>query len=236
MVHTAFDLLAWVAAMISGFLAQRYFKIRSRVAFDFDAHPAYFICLGCGAILGGFLFGTINIQLGTAPGLDRFNLGHSSAGAILGAIVGVELYKRVIGLRASTGLIFVIPIAIGLMIGRIGCFLSGLEDHTYGIPTSLPWGVDFGDGVFRHPVQIYESLLMFAFLLWFIPKLMQNKRLIIERGFHVFLLFYALQRFALEFLKPYKTLAFGMNIFHFLMLIMAIYSILMLMRLREPPA
>ena len=34
---------------------------------------------------------------------------------------------------------------------------------TYGTPTALPWGVDFGDGVPRHPVQLYEAATMAAF-------------------------------------------------------------------------
>ena len=52
------------------------------------------------------------------------------------------------------------PLAAGIAIGRIGCFLSGLPDGTYGTPTSLPWGVDLGDGVARHPTALYESLFM----------------------------------------------------------------------------
>ena len=48
------------------------------------------------------------------------------------------------------------PIAVGLAIGRVGCFLAGLHDDTYGLPTALPWGVDFGDGTPRHPTQLYE--------------------------------------------------------------------------------
>jgi hypothetical protein len=33
----------------------------------------------------------------------------------------------------------------------VGCFLTGLSDRTYGTPTPLPWGIDFGDGIPRHP-------------------------------------------------------------------------------------
>jgi len=52
-------------------------------------------------------------------------------------------------------------------VGRIGCFLSGIADQTYGVATALPWGHDFGDGVLRHPVQLYEAaaaLALFAAL------------------------------------------------------------------------
>jgi prolipoprotein diacylglyceryltransferase len=50
------------------------------------------------------------------------------------------------------------------MIGRVGCFLAGLEDGTFGNPSALPWAIDFGDGVPRHPTQLYE--ILFAGLLW----------------------------------------------------------------------
>jgi len=35
---------------------------------------------------------------------------------------------------------------VGLALGRIGCFLTGLPDHTHGMHSSLPWAVHFGDG------------------------------------------------------------------------------------------
>jgi prolipoprotein diacylglyceryltransferase len=82
--------------------------------------------------------------------------GKTIAGGLAGGWLGVEIAKRLTGLRQSTGDRFVFPILLGLSIGRIGCFLEGLPDHTYGIATSLPWGVDFGDGIRRHPTQLYE--------------------------------------------------------------------------------
>lgn len=38
--------------------------------------------------------------------------------------------------------------------GRLACFTGGC---CYGLATSLPWGVDFGNGVRRHPTQLYEA-------------------------------------------------------------------------------
>ena len=61
--------------------------------------------------------------------------------------------------------------ALGYGIGRIGCLLSG--DGDYGIPTSLPWGMSFPDGLVPttqrvHPTPMYELLVacLFAWLLW----------------------------------------------------------------------
>jgi phosphatidylglycerol:prolipoprotein diacylglycerol transferase len=61
--------------------------------------------------------------------------------------------------------------ALGYGIGRIGCFLSG--DGDYGIPTSLPWGMSFPNGLVPtidrvHPTPIYEFIAAcaIAWLLW----------------------------------------------------------------------
>ena len=115
---------------------------------------AYAFALVLGAIAGGYGAGTLNLWLSGVPGFGR-----SIVGALAGAIIAIELFKWRKGIRGSTGLIFVPAFATSVVIGRIGCYLSGLEDNTYGLPTALPWGHDFGDGILRHPVQLYESLL-----------------------------------------------------------------------------
>jgi phosphatidylglycerol---prolipoprotein diacylglyceryl transferase len=93
--------------------------------------------------------------------------GKTIVGALIGGLVTVELVKRYIKLRTSTGDLYAIPLALGVAVGRIGCFLTGLSDNTYGTPTNLPWGVNFGDGIPRHPTQLYEI----AFILALIPFL-----------------------------------------------------------------
>lgn len=93
--------------------------------------------------------------------------GKTIVGALIFGLISVELIKRYIGLRQSTGDLYAIPLALGIAIGRIGCFLTGLSDNTYGTPTNLPWAINFGDGIPRHPTQLYEI----AFLLFLIPLL-----------------------------------------------------------------
>jgi phosphatidylglycerol:prolipoprotein diacylglycerol transferase len=63
--------------------------------------------------------------------------------------------------------------ALGYGIGRIGCFLSG--DGDYGIPTSLPWGMSFPNGLVPttqrvHPTPIYE-LIVACFIAWWLWKM-----------------------------------------------------------------
>jgi prolipoprotein diacylglyceryltransferase len=88
--------------------------------------------------------------------------GKTVVGGLVGGWIGVELTKWALGIVTATGDLFALPLAVGIAIGRVGCFLSGLEDRTYGLATSLPWGVDFGDGVSRHPTQLYEMFCSIA--------------------------------------------------------------------------
>jgi phosphatidylglycerol---prolipoprotein diacylglyceryl transferase len=126
--------------------------------------------------------------------------GKTMVGGLLGGTIAVELVKRRTGLRRRTGDLFAIPIAIGIAIGRIGCFLAGKQDDTYGIPTTLPWGLDLGDGIRRHPVQLYEvlAMLILAALLARVtrPKFAEGDR------FRLFVLAYYAWRLAIDFLKP----------------------------------
>lgn len=90
--------------------------------------------------------------------------GQSIVGGLLGGLIGVEIAKRLVGVRESTGDRFVTPILVGLIIGRIGCQLAGLHDDTFGVATTLPWSMDLGDGARRHPTALYD--MAFAAIAW----------------------------------------------------------------------
>ena len=87
---------------------------------------------------------------------EPLRLGQSIVGGLLGGLLGIEIAKAWTRQPASTGDAMVIPLAAGIALGRVGCFLAGLHDDTYGLPTALPWAIDFGDGVPRHPSPLYE--------------------------------------------------------------------------------
>jgi phosphatidylglycerol---prolipoprotein diacylglyceryl transferase len=219
-----FDLLAWASAGLLGWWIGR----RGWLG-DFSARPGfkddpwYFISLALGALAGAVLFGSFNMNL---AGLWTF--GHSIAGAIAGGVVAVEIYKGLRGIRGSTGLPFVGPLALGIAVGRLGCFFAGLPDYTYGTPTHLPWGVDFGDGIHRHPVQLYESAAMLLFLAFWLRALAAHEAAIVRNGFYLFVAWYALQRFAWEFLKPYPAIIGPFNLFHLICIALFAYSLSMM--------
>ena len=228
LVHTAFDLLGWLVAGLIGFLVGRFGLLGHMPKRSPFTDPGYFIALGSGGLSGAILIGSLNLNLA-----GTFALGHSIAGGIVGGIVGVELYKGLIGISGSTGRAFVAPLAAGIAVGRFGCFFAGLPDFTYGIPTTLPWAYDFGDGIPRHPVQLYESGAMLVFLVIYLGAVARGSSLFLRDGFYLFVAYYGAQRFLWEFLKPYPTLIGPLNVFHILCLAMIGYAILMIGRNRE---
>lgn len=217
--HYAGDLLAWLAAFAGGRWFYRH-RPAGVVALARQTAPGYFVALALGGALGAWLLGSLNTLRDTRPVLS-----HSVAGALAGAIVAVELWKWRRGVRGSTGGPFVIPLSLGIIVGRWGCLFAGLADQTYGVPTTLPWGVDLGDGVPRHPVQLYESLAMAAFLAIYWHALVRRREWVQRHGFHIFVLAYAVQRFTWEFLKPYPVLVGRLNIFHFAMIGLCLYAL-----------
>ena len=224
LIYMVFDLMAWASAGLLGWwIARRGWLSGFSARRPFKDDPYYFLALATGAIAGAILFGSFNL------GLAGFlTLGHSIAGAIAGGVATVEIYKWMRGIRGSTGLPFVGPLALGIAVGRLGCFFAGLPDYTYGTPTSLPWGVDFGDGIARHPVQLYEAIAMLAFLAFWLKALMTRSADIIRNGFYLFVAWYAFQRFAWEFLKPYPAVIGPFNLFHLICIVLLAYSLFMM--------
>jgi prolipoprotein diacylglyceryltransferase len=220
LVHTAFDVLAWVAAGAAAWWLSR----AGLVPFLAPASDlAYLAAVLFGAGVGAVLFGTANLWLSGQPGFAR-----SIEGAIVGGILAVELYKHARAIRLSTGARFALPLAVGVAVGRIGCYLSGLSDFTYGTPTALPWGHDFGDGIPRHPVQLYESAAMAAFAVVYLVQAYRRNAFVIENGFYLAVGFYGAQRFLWEFLKPYAPLLGPLTLFHLLSIAIVAYAAFMI--------
>ena len=223
-LHTAFDLLAAMASVVMTAACYRW-RLSDAAARIETIGAAYAFALVIGSVAGGYGAGTLNLWLSGEPGFGR-----SIVGALAGAIIAIEIMKWRKGIKGSTGLIFVPAFATSVIVGRIGCHLSGLEDNTYGLPTALPWGRDFGDGVLRHPVQLYESFSMFLFLAVALIMLARRQHIFMRNGFYLMVLFYSAQRFIWEFLKPYGSLVGPFNLFHFICAGLCCYSIWMIGR------
>lgn len=144
-------------------------------------------------------------------------------GGLFGGLLGVELAKNIIGEKQSSGDLFTLPIIFGIIVGRIGCFLAGIKEFTYGIETSSFLGMDLGDGLQRHPIALYEILFL-VFLFIFIKRL-QKQSNHLESGMHfkIFMVSYFGFRFLIEFIKPNTFFIAGLSSIQLLCLICWIY-------------
>lgn len=97
-----------------------------------------------------------------------------------------------------------------MIIGRLGCFSAGLAEETYGLPSALPWALNLGDGIPRHPVTLYE--ILFLLLSWVLIARLQKKYILADgAAFKIFMLGYFLFRFCLDFIKPGWRYFFGLG-------------------------
>ena len=202
--HLVFEALAYAI----GF---RWFLVERRRRGDPQAGPTRATVV-VAAILGAVVGGKVLVWL-QDPALawagrgdvETWLGGKTIVGALIGGVIGVEWVKRRIGVRAATGDEFAVPMAVGIAIGRIGCLLTGVADRTHGVESTLPWAMDLGDGVLRHPTQIYEMLFLIGLAGW----LVWRRRRPVARGsqWRLFLAAYLGLRLLLGFIQPGPTFA-----------------------------
>jgi prolipoprotein diacylglyceryltransferase len=208
--HPVMEVLAYAAG------SQLYFLLRRRwrgATVKLPLEKNLWLLVGCvfGALLGSKLLAWAESwphyrEALRSPDPRMILAGKTIVGGLLGGWVGIEVAKKFLHIPRSTGDLFVFPLMVGMSLGRVGCFLTGLDDHTHGNATGLPWGVDFGDGVRRHPAQLYEIAFLFALgVLLFLTFRPGNEP---GRLFRRFMLGYLLFRLLVEFIKPtYKPYA-----------------------------
>ena len=180
--------------------------------------------------VGGLLGAAIGARLGnwwvyltsgahlTLPGL-LVDSGKSVLGGLTGAYVGILVTKRLIGYLGKTGDVFAPAAALGIAVGRIGCFLT----EQIGTPTSMPWGFEppadvlaripncpqCVPGVAMHPSFLYEVVFfvgLFVALMWLRPRIHVPGEL-----FKIFLAAYVVFRFGVEFVRGNHVVALGLT-------------------------
>ncbi len=215
--------VSWYGLMyVLGFLAS-YLLVRHQMKKkDFgvsrlDVENLFFyLILGLiiGARLGYVLFYDLKMYL--ADPLEIFAVWHggmSFHGGLIGVLIVGILFcwknKKSFWRIAD---LFIVTAPIGLGLGRIGNFING---ELYGRVTRVPWGMIFPKGgpLPRHPSQLYESALeggLLFLILWFL----KDKKLPEGGLLAVFLSFYGLFRFMVEFLRePDPQLGFVLGPF-----------------------
>jgi prolipoprotein diacylglyceryltransferase len=206
--HTLFDLAAYTVGFRLFLIQRRRFgdTIDTRARWTVVAAAVF------GAAIGSKLMFWLEDPSETLTHWnDPFFLlgGKTIVGGLIGGLIAVELEKRWAGLTRRTGDLFAMPLAAGIAIGRMGCFLSGLPDRTYGTPSRLPWAVDFGDGIPRHPTQLYEAVAMViaAIVLGRLTRRPHREGDV----FKLFMILYFGLRLAVDAIKPEVRILFGLS-------------------------
>ena len=208
-LHAVMETLAF-------FIGFRYFiYLRKKKGDIYTSSSRIWIIIGAifGALIGSRLIGSLErpYELRMVTNLFDYIYNNKTViGGFLGGLAGVEIVKKLIGEKKASGDLFVFPMILALIIGRIGCFSMGIYEEVYGMKSSVPWAMNLGDGVPRHPAVLYE--ICFLILLWIALKQL-NKGFTFETGalFKLFMIAYLLFRFLLEFLKPHYPVLIGLS-------------------------
>ncbi|MCJ1806940.1 prolipoprotein diacylglyceryl transferase family protein [Flavobacterium covae] len=215
--HYVLEILAFFIGMRFYF----YLKKKNRIISD---ENRLWILLG--AMIGAFIGSRFIAVLETPSLIHKMSFltvfqSKTVAGGFFGGLFGVEIIKKIIGEKKASGDLYVYPIIVALIIGRIGCFGMGIKEPTYGIETSFFTGINLGDEKQRHPVVLYE--ITFLICLIFLFNKLKNVDLINGDRFKLFFLLYFLYRFFIEFLKPYESLILKLSIIHWISIFIFIY-------------
>jgi len=244
MVPTLFRLGGWSVPTHEFFIglglmaALIVFYIRARQRGQLDERTRW---VALGALLGGGIFARVAAVWEFAfTGNSWIDVwlqgGRSVLGGLAGAYAGAVITKRIVGYRASTGELFAPAVAIGMAIGRVGCFLT----EQIGTATTMPWGITLSPAVAAtvpncpqcvaggplHPSFLYEIVfhgVAFA-LLW-----SRRDRLPAGQSFKLYLLGYGLFRFAVEFVRGNPEMALGLSgsqLFLLITLPLVVWSVL----------
>lgn len=173
---------------------------------------------GIGERLAGVLDSVSRAGIGTAAWAWQQG-GRSILGGLTGAYLGALIAKRAIGYQSRTGDLFAPAVALGLAVGRIGCFLT----EAPGRPTDLPWGITVSPaaatvipqcpgcvaGLPMHPSFLYEIAFLVAAYFW----LRRIRDRVKQPGelFILFLISYGVFRFGVEFTRANPADLWGLT-------------------------
>ncbi|WP_025742316.1 prolipoprotein diacylglyceryl transferase family protein [Aquimarina pacifica] len=212
------------AAFFIGFRYYVYLKKRSVDPISSSHRLSIILGAIFGAFFGSRFFGFLEnpvFSFGLEQLINLLSV-KTIMGGLFGGLLGVELAKKIIGEKNSSGDLFTFPIILGIIIGRIGCFLSGIREFTYGKETITMFGMDLGDGLNRYPLALFE--VVFLMILWFFLNRFSRK-VNLESGlvFKGFMICYFSFRFFIEFLKPNVFYVFGLSSIQYLCILCIIY-------------
>lgn len=197
-----------------------YLNTRNRTV----GNNALYIAVAAAA--GGIVGAKLPIWIANLPAIiadpGRIELllsGRTIVGGIVGGALAVYLTKKRLGITERLGNYLVPSLALGIFFGRVGCLLAGC---CYGTATTLPWGVDFGDAIARHPTQAYEALLVLGI---FIYAQLAKDRYAPGELFKWFMIVYFTWRFLVEFVRVSPEAALGFTYYQLAALAIVVHYV-----------
>ncbi len=164
------------------------------------------------AVVGGAISAKLPFILRDPEALGSlwswFMDGRTITWGMAGGYLSVELTKWAYGIKGRTGDAFAAPLAAAVAVGRLGCYRAGC---CFGLPSSAAWAVDFGDGVLRHPTQLYEvafHAVACVALLW-----VGRRGWLRYQRVKVYLIAYMGYRFVTEWLRPEPAEVWGLTFY-----------------------
>ena len=204
-------------ALISAFFILRADFARRRVSADAEAIIGI---TGLAGLAGSRLYHLLEspAEFFADPWPQLFStMGFAFFGAVIGGFLALLLLARRFKIPALLMLDVASPAAaLGYGIGRIGCLLSG--DGDYGIPTSLPWGMSFPNGIVPttdrvHPTPIYEFLvaILIFWILWKLGERGLKSRAPNGMIFAAYLVLTGIARFLVEIIRINPRSFYGLS-------------------------
>src|SRR5258706_9285079 len=165
--------------------------------------------------------------------------GFTWSGAVLSTLIEMVLLARHFQIPVLKFMdLCAPPAALGYGIGRIGCLLSG--DGDYGIPTSLPWGMSFPNGIVPttdrvHPTPIYEFLagVIIAAYLWRMATKAANGAGSHGEIISSYLIWTGVARFLVEFIRINPRVFYGLTNAQVVSLLSIVAGAILLLRVRN---
>src|SRR5882672_10596588 len=207
---------------------------------------------GLAGLVGARLYHVLESphELITNPSVLISRFGFAWFGGFLGGFVALAILARRFRIPLLEFLDLCSPAAaVGYAIGRIGCLLSG--DGDYGVPTTLPWGMSFPDGVVSttekcvelgwpancrvHPTPLYEFFiwLVIAAILWRLGKRALNGAGYKGEVFCGYLILTGIARFLIEFIRINPRSFFGLSNAQAASLVSILIGMILLWRIKS---
>jgi len=197
--------LAYIVGILLGWLYCKKQLIKDKALLScFDDFISYLII---GIIAGGragyIIFYNLNYYLqNPVEILMIWNGGMSFHGGLIGVVVSAIIFGNKYKLNYFILLDLVALVApIGIFFGRLSNFINS---ELYGRETDVPWSVKFVmiDNMKRHPSQIYEAIFE-GIILFLLLRYFEKKNYLEKPGLisSIFLVFYSLFRFIVEFFR-----------------------------------